>query len=185
MAEHVCVDCRALPELPPDAPKPRGSRIRAGFRPPKPLAVVSGGPRSQRCTIHARAHRYAQRVAARTAHKARRFGLTAELQAELWALQGSACPCGAKFSPGEIPAGVAAEHDHEYAAEHCAHDPASGCPECVLGMVCAHCNTEIIGRLTGRTGGRAGALAALVALAEFMNDPPMARLRRALTEVPA
>jgi hypothetical protein len=188
MTEHVCVDCRALPDLPADAPKPVGSRIRAGFRPPKPLAT-KGGPRSQRCTIHARAHKHAQQVASRISGKSRKFRLTPEVLWALWALQGYQCPCGAKHDEDEIPPGLHLDHDHELAAEH-DHPDDEGCEDCVLGYLCGSCNREIVGRLTGRrrgdrAAGRAGAAAALANLAAFLTDPPMARLRRTLTEVPA
>lgn len=173
-AVHVCIDCLALPEKPPSYPR---AFVKVGdgpeYRPTTPRPTT-GGPRSQRCATHARAHKRAQRARARATHKSATFGLTPEVQAALWAFQGGACPCGAKRAP-ELPPGVATDHDHDLAALH-DHPDDRGCPDCVLGFLCAACNTDVVGRFSGRRGGRADVARILRDLADFLDDPPLARL---------
>lgn len=175
MTEHVCVDCRALPPL-PDGPIGSVDIEAVEYRPRTPRPAPHGGPRSRRCTTHRRSHKAATQARSRAAHKTEWFGLDAELQQTLWAFQGGRCPCGAKRAAA-LPSGVHTDHDHDLAAAH-DHPDGRGCPECVTGYLCAACNREIVGRLTGRHG-RAGAAVALRRLADFLDDPPMARLRRA------
>lgn len=194
-----CIDCRALPAkvdveadlaANPDAVRVRLIRSGIDYRPKTPRAIVDGcGPRTPRCDHHKRAQKRAQRVTARATHKERRFGLTAELQLILWTLQGAQCPCGAKKAP-TVPPGVALDHDHQYAAQHCDHPVADGCLDCLLGYLCLTCNRDIIGRFTGhgrRKGGRNYVLAALKGLVAFMEHPPIELLRAhiAATERPA
>lgn len=173
-AAHVCVDCLALPEVPRGVILSAGvNRVGLGYRPPKPRPT-EGGPRSQRCLEHRRAHKRAARARTRAAHKATTFGLPPALQAALWAYQGGACPCGAKRAD-ELPPGVATDHDHTLAALH-DHPDDRGCPACVLGFLCAACNTDVVGRFSGRRGGRADVARILRNLADFLDSPPLARL---------
>lgn len=178
-AVHVCVDCLALPERPDDLLGSLGESVGVEYRPVKPRPAPHGGPRSRRCTTHHRAHQRAAKARARIARKVGKFRLSPAILAALWVAQGCACPCGAKAAP-EIPAGVCLDHDPELAHLH-DHPDDEGCIECVLGYLCPACNRDIVGRLTGRrfgtrAAGRAGAAAALRALAEFLESPPLARL---------
>lgn len=128
-------------------------------RPLKPRPAIHGGPRSRRCATHWRAHRKAQRLRAATTRVTRVYGLSSVEQAELWAFQGERCPCGRK--PTRRP-----DTDHDHA---CCPGPSS-CGRCVRGMCCRACNHQVLGRYSA---------AQLRALADYLDDPPMARLRRA------
>jgi hypothetical protein len=174
---HDCVDCRALPPRPFD---PADVEEDVEYRPKKPLATVSGGPRSRRCHRHTHAAKRATSLTSRTRHKAKTYGIPRPLQVELWAFQGSACPCGRKRSK-EIPAGVTLDHEHNAPCiVRGDHAEKQGCIECVTGFVCAHCNTEIIGRLEGSfrklDDPRAAVVAALAGLHTHVTDPPLRRL---------
>lgn len=172
-AVHVCVDCRALPELPDDVPAPSGSYVAAGYRPPKPRPTT-GGPRSQRCDEHRRAKRRADSARRAAGRKGAVYGLDAVLQLALWQAQGCACPCGAYAAP-EPPPGIHMDHDHDLAAQH-PHPDDQGCPRCVTGYLCPSCNRDVVGRLTGQRRSRTAVPGALRAVAAHLDDPPLARL---------
>lgn len=159
MAEHVCVDCRALPAL-PDGPVDIES---VEYRPVRARPAPHGGPRSRRCTTHWRRRRAAHKARTATTRRAGRYGVTPELFDALWAIQGRACPCGRQ--PRRRPD---TDHDHGLAATH-DHPVDYGCPECVRGLLCRACNREVLGRYNADQ---------LRALADYLDDPPMARLRR-------
>lgn len=182
-----CRDCALLPPVPAGMTfPPRTDYIALGYRPPRP-APVQGGPRSRRCLRHRRAHTRAGKATAAAGRKANRYGMDRALQRAVWIAQGRRCPCGAKVTPVGVddpPAGVHTDHDHDLAATH-DHDDDRGCLECTLGFLCSSCNRDIVGGLTGRfidgrPRGRAGVPAALRALADFLDDPP---LRRVLAEL--
>jgi hypothetical protein len=175
---HDCVDCRNLPIRPfAKADEEPG----VDYRPRKPLAITSGKTkRSFRCYRHTQAKRKADLFDQRIAMRAKRRGLSRELQILLWEYQGCQCPCGRKRSK-EIPPGVALDHVHGapciVAGEH---DKKTGCRKCVTGFMCAHCNTEIIGRLEGANqklpDPRIAVREALRNLADHVEDPPWLRL---------
>lgn len=127
-------------------------------RPPRPRPIAGGGPRSARCDTHWRAVRKARKAAQRVTRVTRVYGLTPAEQAALWAFQGQRCPCGRQPTRGPDT-----DHDHR-----CCDGPTS-CGQCVRGLLCRACNREVIGRYSA---------AQLRALAEYIEDPPMARLRR-------
>ena len=128
-------------------------------RPPSPRPAPHGGPRSRRCTTHYRAHRKAQKLRAAIQRVAKVYGITEVEQAELWAFQGERCPCGRQ--PTRRPD---TDHDHT-----CCNGPTS-CGQCVRGLCCRACNTYVLGRYNA---------VQLRALADYLDHPPMARLRAA------
>lgn len=182
---HRCVDCKSLDERPFNKADEVAGQ---DYRPRKPAGIVSGNTdRSFRCLRHTRAREKARKARNRAAHKARRFGLSAKLQLILWAFQGYACPCGRKKSP-VVPPGVTLDHDHRApCVVRGDHPEDEGCPECVTGFVCAHCNTDIIGRLEGafrkERDPRAAVAASFAGLHAHITDPPMRRLVAARPEL--
>lgn len=151
-AQHECVDCRALAEKP----------ITEGgleLPPARPRPAPYGGPRSRRCATHHRAHRAAQKARQHAAYVAKQYGLSKDEQAALWSFQGKRCPCGR--TPTRMPD---TDHDHS-----CCDGPTS-CGRCVRGLLCRACNKDVIGRYSA---------AQLRALADYLDDPPAAQLRRA------
>lgn len=188
MAVHECVTCAALPERPHDLPKHLPGRNGVLYRPrtPRPIDPRSrsgphGGPRSHRCTTHYREHVAARRQAASDARSRKRSGLDERTRRAVLDLQGGRCPCGAGLGGRRL--NLSADHDHERAAGH-GHPDDVACEECMRGYLCHHCNREVIGFLlrAGRTGNASRTTgevaAALRALAGYLDDPPMARLRR-------
>lgn len=129
-------------------------------QPPKaPRPAPHGGPRSRRCATHHRAHRKGQKARAHVTYVLKTYSLSADEQAELWAFQGERCPCGRK--PSRKP-----DTDHDHA---CCSGPTS-CGRCVRGLLCRACNKEVLGRYNA---------AQLRALADYLDNPPMARMRAA------
>jgi hypothetical protein len=144
--QHVCVDCRKLPEA---------------ERPVTPRPIVEGdGPRSGRCATHKRAKRKRQAQRVRASRVLRTFGLAPDRFAALWALQGEKCAICAR-RPSRSP-----DVDHD----HACCDSRESCGQCVRGLVCRWCNTELLIRID---------LAAARRLVAYYEDSPMARLRRA------
>jgi hypothetical protein len=127
-------------------------------RPQKPRPAVRGGPRSKRCDTHYRAFKRAQRARNHARYVTTVYSLPSKEQAELWAFQGEKCPCGRQ--PTRMP-----DTDHDHA---CCPGPRS-CGKCVRGMTCRACNREVLGRYNADQ---------LRALAAYLEDPPLARLRR-------
>lgn len=155
-----CVDCAALPELPGD---PLHAAEDVEYRPVRPRPAPHGGPRSRRCTTHHRAWK-AGRKAARAAYRRLTvYGLDADTFEALWELQGRACPCGRQ--PTREPD---TDHDHALARQH-DHPVENACPDCLRGMTCRACNRDVLGRYNPDQ---------LRALADYLEDPPMAQLRR-------
>jgi hypothetical protein len=96
--------------------------------------------RGPRCVTH---HRLFVKASKAKAHARRVFatyGLsTVEYLAILDAQGGRCAICG--HARG-VTVRLAVDHDHKAG---CDHDPATGCPECVRGLLCKMCNT-IVGR---------------------------------------
>lgn len=130
-----------------------------GERPTTPRPAPHGGPRSRRCATHHLAWKRARRTKTRDTRVRRVYGLSPEQHAELWTFQGEACICGRR--PSRAP-----DIDHDHA---CCDGPAS-CGRCVRGLLCRQCNREVIGRYSAEQ---------LRALADYIENPPMARLRAA------
>jgi hypothetical protein len=128
-------------------------------RPPRPRPAVHGGPRSRRCATHWREHLAALRARRHVTYVTKTYSLSAEEQAALWAFQGERCPCGRK--PTRRPD---TDHDHS-----CCSGPTS-CGRCVRGLCCRACNKDVLGRYSA---------AQLRALADYLDNPPMQRLRAA------
>jgi len=132
----------------------------ASSDPPRaPRAAPHGGPRSRRCATHWRVHRKAQKARTALVRVKRVYNVDAAQHAALWAFQGEHCPCGRR--PTRMP-----DTDHDHA---CCAGPTS-CGACVRGLVCRACNREVLGRYTA---------VQLRALADYLDDPPAARMRRA------
>ena len=131
-------------------------------RPQKPRPTVHGGPKSRRCSTHYRAFRQAQRVRSHASRVTRTYGLSTQEQRELWKFQGERCPCGRQ--PRRFPD---TDHDHR-----CCPGPNS-CGKCVRGLTCRACNREVLGRHSADQ---------LRALADYLEDPPMQRMRAQRSE---
>jgi hypothetical protein len=139
------------------------ARLDPDDQPRAPRPAPHGGPRSRRCTTHWRAHERAEKARRRMTYVERVFGITPDELDELWTFQGEACVCGRQ--PSRSP-----DIDHDHA---CCPGRTS-CGQCVRGALCRQCNREVIGRYTA---------AQLRALADYLDDPPMARMRRQRLEV--
>jgi hypothetical protein len=171
---HDCVDCRALPPRPFD---PADVEEDVEYRPKKPLATVSGGPRSRRCHRHTHAAKRSTKVKAAAARSRKRSGVDEATRQAVKALQGDRCPCGARLLPlSGKRLEPDADHDHELAAEH-DHPEDVACPECFRGFLCRHCNREVIGFLShSGTRPTSAVIVALRSLADYLEYPPMRRL---------
>lgn len=124
------------------------------------------------CGEHWREDRSAKRQANRVRTSRTVYGLDPEDRADLLVLQDGKCPiCGRGLDEdnrGRLRA-TAHDHDHDLAREH-DHPEDKGCPECMRGLTCGWCNTELLIRID---------LAAAERLVAYYRDPPMAQLRRA------
>lgn len=96
MTQHVCVDCRALPET---------------ERPTRPRPAPHGGPRSRRCTTHWRAHRNAQKARAHETRVGKVYGLAPGEYDELLAAQDGVCAI-CRRATGKTRR-LAVDHDHD------------------------------------------------------------------------
>lgn len=112
-----CKDCRALVEL--------GELSPASLQRPAPFP----GPR---CATHHRAARKRRAADTHGRDVLRRFGLTAEEYARLFAYQGSRCAI-CRRATGATKR-LAVDHDHT-----CCPGPTS-CGRCVRGLLCGPCN---------------------------------------------
>lgn len=128
-------------------------------RPPRPRPATYGGPRSRRCFRHHHAFVKARKVRTAIKRVTKVYGISEQEQAELWTFQGERCPCGRK--PTRRP-----DTDHDHA---CCAGPTS-CGQCVRGMCCRACNKDVLGRYNAEQ---------LEALAAYLRNPPMARMRAA------
>ncbi len=154
-AEHACVACRALPERPRSLDQLLDDMARGAdeYRPAVPRKVAGGGPRSQRCATHLRAHRAAQRKARHDSRVVKVYGLTTGEYDELLAAQGGTC-----WFPGCDANGkrkrLAVDHDHETGE--------------VRGILCGPHNHLLLGRF-------ANDLQDAIA---YLADPPARRIRQ-------
>lgn len=100
--------------------------------------------RAGRCATHDRAWRTAKSRERKAKHVSDFAGITEdEYQALLKAQGGSCYICRRK--PGRIR--LAIDHDHEYAKQHCSHDPVNkACRNCIRGLLDKTCN-RYLGRL--------------------------------------
>jgi hypothetical protein len=98
------------------------------------------------------------------------YGLSKVKRAELMALQGGVCPIcnrALDYSHGRYRR-TAHDHDHDLARQH-DHPENQGCPDCLRGLTCGWCNTELLPRID---------LAAAERLVAYYRQPPMALLRQ-------
>ncbi len=112
-----------------------------------------------------------QRLARRTASEASHgvhilgtYGITKEEYQALWAFQAGKCAICVKATGASRR--LAVDHDHKCRQ---GHDPKTGCPECVRGLLCGKCNV-FLGyiRDDASIGGRIG---------RYLLDPPFQQLR--------
>lgn len=194
-AVHQCVTCAALPVRPlavDDLLGRLGDSLGIEYQPPKPRPIddksrtgTHGGPRSLRCTTHYRAHVNAAKQRASNARSRKRSGLPDDVKADVLTEQGDGC-AGCGHGPGRKRRNLAADHNHDQAAEH-DHDDDVACEDCMRGYLCSSCNRDILGMLRGRMGSDLAAARVLANLATYLADPPAQRVirRRRLTSVPA
>lgn len=185
MAEHRCVDCLAMPATFEEAfaeMMRTGAKQGRQIRPERPRLIdARSTPRRPRCTTHYRAAEKARKTSAAAKRSRARSGLDEDTRQAVIALQGGLCPCGARLVRPESKRYEGdADHDHALAAAH-EHPENVACGECFRGFLCRRCNRDIVGRLSGGTrGGVRDAvlvIGILRALADYMEFPPMARLR--------
>lgn len=150
-AEHVCVDCRVLPERLADFSPGKEVLYGPEFRPARPRPAPHGGPRSRRCTTHQRAFLKAGKARAHETRVGKVYGLAPGEYAALLATQGGKCAiCGRASGKTRR---LAVDHDHETGE--------------VRGLLCKPCNRTVLGH-----GG--DVLRKAVA---YLNDPPARRMR--------
>lgn len=190
-----CVDCAKRPPKPTRAqlaelverdtdPDPYVGPYRpAKLRPidPRSRKGQYGGPRSLRCASDYVAHRNARKQAESDSRSRKRSGTDEDTRQEVLDEQGRVC-AGCK-RPGVGGSGkgkrrnLAADHDHDLAAEH-DHCDDVACLDCLRGYLCTTCNRRILGTLRGLLRSDAAVMACLTNLAAYLADPPAARVRR-------
>lgn len=118
-----------------------------------------------RCATHLRAFNRRRSLASKSRHVETTYGITeAEYQAILKAQGGVCYICRKK--PGKRRLSV--DHDHHMG---CGHDPKTGCPKCIRGLLHSKCNSYL--------GWVRDDPAAMERGAEYLRNPP-ARLVLAL-----
>jgi hypothetical protein len=160
MPKVECYDCRLLPYAIDEVPVGLFTERRPAN--PRPIDPRSG-PRKPRCFTHEQARLKRERERAATTRRERVHGMTPEQDAELRDEQGGLCPCGSRIKH--------LDHDHLIARTLCDHHPdKESCERCWRGYMCHNCNSYILGRGYNRRR--------LLALVAYLDDPPMARIRR-------
>jgi hypothetical protein len=146
--EHRCVRCRLLPSMPDGA-----DTYDTRYRPPAPRPIDKRSPAGNpHCTSHWREVQAERKAGRAASYRRSTHGISDALFALVLALQGGGCACGKPFAKGYTPR---VDHDHDYAREHCDHDPDVACPACFRGLLHDACNQVLVGRFT------AGQLAAV------------------------
>lgn len=124
-----------------------------------------------RCATCHRAEKDARRSRSRASAVRRRFGITdAEYQRLYEAQQGRCFIC--RRATGRVKR-LAVDHDHRCDQ---GHEPTTGCPECVRGLLCSECN-----RMLGRLGDDP---AAFLRAAEYLRRPPAHAVLRPGLDLP-
>lgn len=175
-----CLDCAALPTLAEAFQNAQdGDTLTAGvdYR-PRALRPIhpDSGPRSPRCATHRRAWLKAAKQRASDKRSRDRSGLDETTRQEVLAEQGGVC-AGCGRSPGPKRMNLAADHDHDRAAEH-DHPEDVACEDCMRGFLCSSCNRDILGMLRGRMGSDTAARMVLINLHNYLGDPPAQRVQR-------
>lgn len=149
MSEHVCVDCRALPEQVECV----DDHVPGSFRPRTPRPAPHGGPRSRRCTTHHRAHQAAARARRHDARVSRTYQLAPGDYDRLYAAQGGRCAIAGCTATGRTKR-LAVDHDHVTGE--------------VRGLLCGPHNYDLLGRFVN----------ALRPALDYLADPPARRVLR-------
>lgn len=102
---------------------------------PKTGKVVPAG----RCFTHHKAKVRADKARAHGNRIGNSFQITADEYRLIKEYQGGFCfICG--IAKG-ITRNLSVDHDHAKADEVCGHDPKTGCPNCIRGLLCSKCNS--------------------------------------------
>jgi hypothetical protein len=145
--QHECIDCIKLPEKPADVVLATGINwIRAGYRPKKPVAIVTPAGKPKRCKLHQYWFKKAQRERRSNTRTQRFSGLTEEQYWAIHAAQGGKCAFPLCRATGASKR-LAVHHNHEFARENCIHDPIEeACPNCVDALLCGPHNYDLLGK---------------------------------------
>lgn len=103
-----------------------------------------------RCATHHRTRRRVQKARQHANRVESTYGITADEYARLYAAQGGVCYVCRRATGATKK--LAVDHDHK---KGCGHDPKMGCPNCIRGLLCATCNTVVIGRYDAHALARA------------------------------
>lgn len=147
MIEHLCIDCKKLPEKPPEVKLPPGANwVRHGYRPRKPSPIVTSPGKPARCLHHLQEFTKSTR-ARRSAYRVQTFaGITEEQYQAIYEHQGRKCAFPRCRATGKVKR-LAVHHDHQYAALHCDHDPKEqACPRCIVALLCGPHNYDLMGK---------------------------------------
>lgn len=124
---HECIDC--IKDPPPTVRK---------------IWTPEGKPR--RCGEHGRAMRQRTRDSGWAGRLRRVHRMTEEQYWALYEAQGRKCAIPRCRAIGKVKK-LAVEHDHEYARQHCDHDPKTeSCSACWRGLCCGPHNYDLLGR---------------------------------------
>jgi hypothetical protein len=147
-----CIDC----------PPGKGRKIH-----PKSLETHKTMPR---CGEHWRAWRDAQKAKRSAYGRKRSYSLEEDERAECIAEQGGVCPlCLRQLDSAQRVRRSATDHDHGC----CKTSPT--CGKCTRGITCGWCNKNLLGSLHMSPGEELAVARRVVA---YLEDPPMARVRR-------
>lgn len=91
-----------------------------------------------RCYTHHQAVKKARKSKAHGNRVLSVYGITPEQYAEIHEAQGGVCFICRRATGATRKLSV--DHDHLIADQECGHDPKSGCPDCVRGLLCRPCN---------------------------------------------
>lgn len=135
MKAHVCVDCKVMDP------------------PPKTIRKTQGGPRSQRCQEHRRAHAKRTKDARHNTYVQKVYGLSDGEYQKLLDFQGGTCAIPRCRASGRRKR-LAVDHDHD-----------TGTPR---GLLCGPHNYQLLGVFAGD----------LQAGLDYLADPPYERMKR-------
>ena len=91
-----------------------------------------------RCKTHHLVVKRARRSKAHGNRVLSVYGITPEQYQEIYDAQGGVCFICRRATGATRKLSV--DHDHLIADQECGHDPKSGCPQCVRGLLCRPCN---------------------------------------------
>ena len=140
-------------------PKPCRDCVAEGITTMRPTPYA--GPR---CSTHHRQRRKAVSSRQHANRIQRTYQLSPEDYQRLYEAQGGCCAICRKAT-GKTKR-LAVDHNHRAG---CGHDPNVGCPSCIRGLLCATCNTIVVGRYDILALGRA---------ISYIFDPPARKVLR-------